>query len=307
VELSVTGWEDINSDSFFVWEINKLDNLPSDIEGEIDFYHPGYERKVGGKPTKGDGKKGEAPDQYDLDDDELSDSDRATMALISDQVSVSFKKPHITNRIPSKTKVVYRLIGDGQKEILNKDTDLSANEKEESGSLQSGAWNNLDDQTDDTHLYIGKFESFFKMVDCLVAKHGFTIVRKESVKLPKVGNGRKHRLLDTQNPRFLAIVELEIKTQFYTLLEVDTSDGAASLSTILLTSSPGWSKVNEKAILHRIMKKRLSWPSDYFREQLGEKTYIGIKHPPSKHAGSLLPEEISPWAQKVANDIKGDA
>jgi hypothetical protein len=170
VELSARGWEDSNSDSFFVWEINKLDNLPSDIEGEIDFYHPGYERKVGGKPTKGDGKKGEAPDQYDLDDDELSDSDRATMALISDQVSVSFKKPHITNRIPSKTKAVYRLIGDGQKEILNKDTDLSANEKEESGSLQSGAWNNLDDQTDDTHLYLGKFQSFLNMVEILVEK-----------------------------------------------------------------------------------------------------------------------------------------
>jgi hypothetical protein len=141
------------------------------------------------------------------------------------------------------------------------------------------------------------------MIDYLIAKHGFTLIRKEFAKLPKLGDGNKHWLIDTQNPRCLAIVELKLSNQFFTLLEVDTSDGAAKLSTMLLTSSSGWVKKNEKMILHRIIKKSLGWPSDYFKEQLGEQMYSGIPHPKSKQSGSLLPEEISPWAQRVANWI----
>ncbi|MEJ6079138.1 Tn7-like element transposition protein TnsE [Vibrio sp. 1-Bac 57] len=305
VELEARGWEDRESNSFFIWEITKLTNLPSELEGEIDFYHPGYERKAGGKPTKGDGKQGEAQDNFELDDDELSDIDKATISLMSEQVVVSFKTPHITNRIANKTKVVNNVIGDGEKEVLN--NDLSPNEKEESGTLPGGAWNNLDDQTDDAHLYIGKFKSFFTMINYLITKHGFTLIRKELAKLPKLGDGNKHWLADTQNPRCLATVELEFNNQFFTLLEVDTSDGAAKLSTMLLTSSSSWVKTNERMILHRIMKKHLGWPSDYFKEQLGEKMYSGIPHPKSKQSGSLPPEEISPWAQRVANWVSRNA
>lgn len=302
VELEASGWEDGSSNTFFVWEVSKLDKLPSDVEGEIDFYHPGYERQVGGKPTKGDGNKGESPEQFDLDDDELSDSDKATIALISDRVAVSFKNPHITNRVPSKTKSVNNIIGDGEKEVL--DNDLSPNEKEESGNLPGGSWNNLDDQSDDAHLYIGKFQSFFKMVDCVVAKHSFKLIRKGVVKLPKLGYGKKHWLSDSQNPRCLAYVELDFSDQFFTLLEIDTSDGAAKLSTMLLKSTSGWVSDNEKKILQHIMKKSLAWPTDFFKEQLGEKTYTGIPHPKSKHPGALPPEVIDPWAKRVVNWIK---
>jgi hypothetical protein len=100
------------------------------------------------------------------------------------------------------------------------------------------------------------------MVDCLVAKHGFKLVRKDLAKLPKFGDGKKHWLVDTQNPRCLANVELEFNNKFYTLLEIDTSDGAAKLSTMLLKSAPGWISKNEKKVLQRIMKKSLGWPTD---------------------------------------------
>lgn len=301
VGLVVSGWEDKKTNSFFVWEVNKLKNLPSDLSGEIDFYHPSYEPKVGGKPVEGSGKQWEAPDQYELDDDELSSVDKATMALLSERVVVTFKTPHITNRIASKTKFVRNYSGDGDHLALSKT--LSPNEKEDTGFLAGGSWNNLDDQTEDAYLYFSKFESFFKMVDSLVAKHGCILVRKDLAKLPKVGDGKKHWLSDTYNPRCLATVELKLGNWFYTLLEVDTSDGAAKLSTILLRSSLGWAKENERAIMHQIMKKSLCWPSDYFKEKLGENTYAGIPHPKSKHSGSLSPEVIEPWAQRIINWI----
>ena len=301
VRLGARGWSDNDTGSFFVWEITRLDYLPSEVEGEIDFYHPGYERKIGGKPTKGDGKQSQAPDEFDLDDDELSDSDKATLALISEQVSVSFRNPHITNRVAQKTKTVNNLIGDGDKEVLDKD--LSPNEKEESGALPGGAWNNLDDQTDDAHLYVGKFKSFFSAIELLTSKHGCRKVSDRLVKLPKVGEGKKHWLNDTQNRRCIAIVELEHGGKAYSILEIDTSDGAAKLSTMLLTSPLGWVLSNEKVTLQRIMKKSLGWPTDYFKDQLGKAAFTGIPHPKSKHSGSLPPESIEPWAQRIANWI----
>jgi len=72
---------------------------------------------------------------------------------------------------------------------------------------------------------------------------------------------------------------------------------------MLLKSAPGWVSENEKKILQRIMKKSLGWPTDYFKDQLGEKAYTGIPHPKSKHPGVLPPEVIDPWAQRISNWI----
>lgn len=302
VELGARGWEDRSSNSFFVWEVIKLKNLPSDIEGEIDFYHPEFKRRVGGKPTKGDGKQGEAPDQFDLDDDEQSDSDKATIDLISQQVVVTFKTPHITNRIPSQSKATNNIIGDTDNIILDKD--LSPNEKEDSGGLTGGAWNNLDDQTDDAHLYSGKFEAFYKMIDSLVKNHECKLNSKGIAKLPQVGEGKKHWLKDTENPRCMVTVELESHGKSFILLEVDTSDGAAKLSTMLIISSQDWVKDNDKLIMRKVMKKSLGWPIDFFEAQLDEGAFTGIPHPKSKHVGALPPEVIDPWAERIANWIE---
>jgi hypothetical protein len=299
-ELSVTGWEDLDSKSFFVWEIGKLGNLPSSVSGEVDFIHRRFERKVGGKPTRGDSTKGEAPEQYELDDDELSDTDKATIQLRSQTVSISFKTPFITNRISGRIRAVNNLVGDCEREVLDKN--LSANEKELTGNLPTGAWNNLDDQTDDEHLYLSKFKSFLMMVDILESAHGCEILSRDTVKLPQLGTGKKHRLGDTENPRCLAIIELIRDHTPLTLLEIDTSDGAVNLSTMMLmVGQTGWVMENIDQIKLGIMKKSLGWPTDFFRQAIAVNSYRGITHPPSKHPGALLPEEIEPWAQRFVN------
>lgn len=178
VELEMTGWDDRDSGTFIVWEIRELNGLPSSIEGEVDFVHPKYERQVGGKPSKGSGSKGESPEQFELDDDELSDTDKATIVLMSDKVKTSFKNPFITNRVTNKTRSVSSTSGEGDNEVLGKD--LSANGKDVTGNLPGGAWNNLDDQTEDAHLYFSKFRSFMDAVNLLETQHKFKIVKTKS-------------------------------------------------------------------------------------------------------------------------------
>ena len=300
VRLGMRGWRDHETETFFVWEIHKVEDLPSNIEGEVSFFHPKYERRVGGKPTKGDGKKGKPPGQYDLGDGESSDTDKGTVPLVSETVKISFRKPFITNRIATKTKPVNSSIGDGAHEVPGKD--LSANEKEEDGDLPGGSWNNLDDQTDDVHLYLSKFQSFLNVVGCLESSHKCTVRKIMIKKLPRLNEGKKHMLAGTKNPRCLVIIELEYGGNGLSLLEIDTSDGVAKLSTMMLkTSIDGWLINNLDRIKTGIMKKSLGWPTDIFKEHLDADQVSGIPHPKSKHSGSLKPEEIGPWAQRLVN------
>ena len=300
VELELSGWQDFETNSFFVWEIQSVKNLPSSVTGVVDIIHPIYERRVGGKPISGNGSSPEAPDEYELDDDELSDIDKVTMSLMSEAVTISFKDPFITNRLGKNMKPVKAVTNDGEKEVLDKE--LSANEQDETGKLAGGAWNNLNDQTEDAQLYLSKFKSFLEMTNLLVSTHGCKLKRQTIEKLPKYGHGKKHWLTDTQNPRHLAIVELTYDDQLITLLEVDTSDGAAKLSTMMLkTDEDGWVINNIDAIKLGIMKKSLGWPTALFKEALTDKGCSGIPHPQSKHVGSLPPEEIAPWAQRFIN------
>lgn len=302
-KLRVKGWHDAESKSFFVWEIIQLNNLPSEISSEVDFVHPDYERKTGGKPTKGDGNKGQAPEQFELDDDKLPGTDKATIDLESERVIVTFKTPFLTNRISRKIKSVYNVIGEGDREVLDKN--LSANEREEAGDVSGAAWNNLDDQTDDAHLYLSKFTSFLDMVALLESEHSCKIISKTTVKLPKIGRSKKHWLIDSCNPRCLAIVEIIYGNQAITILEVDTSDGAVKLSTMMLKIEIyGWAAQNLDSIMKGIIKNSLGWPTALFKESVTKNGYSGIPHPKSKHAGLLDKNEIAPWAQRFVNWIK---
>ncbi len=303
VRITVSGWHHLASKSFFVWEIKELNGLPSSVSGEVDFENPKYERTVGGKSTHGDNSIGKAPEQFDLHDDELSDTDKATLLLQSDAVTISFRNAFITNRVSSKIRTVNRVHGEVEKEAGNKN--LSADEKEVTGTLPNGGWNNLNDQTDDAHLFLDKFKTFLDMVNILESSHGCNIIKKQTVKLPKIGVSKKHWLADSQNPRCLAIVELIYDNKSITLLEIDTSDGVDNLSTMMIkTGNSGWVAENLETIKVRIIQKSLSWPSDFFKQKLTESGFSGIPHPKSKHSGKLKSDEIGAWAQRFANWMK---
>lgn len=300
-EISVSGWHDFETKSFFVWEIWAVNNLPSSVPSEVDFINQKYERSVGGgKPVSGDGSGGEAPEQYELDDDELSDLDKATMHLNSECVTVSFANAFITNRLSSKNRSVSSITGDGEKELCDKN--LSSNEKDEAGTLPGGSWNNLNDETDDAHLYLNKFKIFLEMVGALEVTYGCKVVNKQTVKLSKVGGSKKHLLADSSNPRCMVIIELLYETKPFTLLEIDTSDGVAKLSTMMFkTSASGWVNSNLSQIKVGIIKRSLGWPTEIFDQGFVEDDYLGIPHPKSKHAGKLESNETDSWAQRFVN------
>jgi hypothetical protein len=304
VKISVSGWHDFSRNSFFVWEIWELKNIPSSVSEEIDFIHPNYEQAIGGRATRRINHPSEPPQQYELNDDELSDIDRAPIELQSDNVTVSFADAFLTHRVSSKTRTLgHNIKGDEEnikKEIW--DNKLSVNEKENTGSLPGGSWNSLNDQTDDAHLYLKKFDTFLKMIDVLEEKHSCKVISKKTMKLPKVNGSKKHWLANSQNPRCLAIIELEYKAKRITLLEIDTSDGKAKLSTIMIKNSDyDWISKNLENITKGIIKKSLNWPMDIFKNGLDQDDFSAIPHPRSTNNGKLNSKHIAPWAKRFVN------
>lgn len=172
------------------------------------------------------------------------------------------------------------------------------------GTLPGGSWNNINDQTDDAHLYLNKFKIFLEMVGVLESVHECEIVNKQTVKLPQAGESKRHWLADTQNPRCMVIVELIYDSQLITLLEIDTSDGAAKLSTMMLKTGNGWVGENLEEISGGVVKKSLGWPLDFFKEKLTESGFSGIPHPKSEHSGKLDSKKVEPWAQRFVNWMK---
>ena len=141
------------------------------------------------------------------------------------------------------------------------------------------------------------------MVDVLELVHGYEILSREIIKLPRVGEGKKHWLSDTQNPRCMAVVNLRHTNQNITLFEIDTSDNAAKLSTMMIkgANKDAWISQNLNQVMVEIMKKSLGWPTALFKTAFTKDGFAGIPHPKSKNPGSLPPEEIGPWAQRFAN------
>lgn len=300
VRMTVRGWHDFKSRTFFVWEITALEGLPSSVSGEVHMTHPKFVQSIGGnRPVLSDGGSA-LPEELEIDDEEMSDADKQIIELDSMKTSITYAKPFSVKRIATNERHSVAVIGKGEHEYASKD--ISVNGKDVSASLPGGAWNNLNDETDDAHLYIGKFKSFDSMLELLANQHGCQIVQKRIRKLPQHGNGKKHLLTDTYNARCIAVVELYLNNNHLTLLEIDTSDGAASLSTMLLkTSSPGWIFDYIEEIERRVMKKSLSWPTNYFKRQLGQDSYHAVPHPRSDNPGQLSSEEIAPWAKRFVN------
>lgn len=112
-------------------------------------------------------------------------------------------------------------------------------------------------------------------------------------------------MLNTQNPRRLAIVELIYNKRSITLLEIDTSDGAAKLSTLLIkTEKEMWVEKKIDGIKSGVMKKSLGWPIALIKKSLTKEEYSLIRHPTSKHPGLIHPDEIAHWAQRFVKSMQ---
>ena len=170
VKISLRGQYLPESEVMFVYEIDSVKNLNTQSSKQIEFFDPKLAEQSAGNATRRP-DSGVPTEAFQINDDELASSDTGEYQLQVPPVILSFSEPAYTTRKPYDGRRRTRA-GKGTEEInLTGDahTEVSTDEPTIRGEIPSGVFDGVDDQSDDAHLYLHRFEAFVLMVDHLEA------------------------------------------------------------------------------------------------------------------------------------------
>lgn len=301
VKISLRGQYLPESEVMFVYEIDSIKNLSTHSSKQVEFFDPKLGEKQTGNAMNLQ-ESGLPTEELQINDDELASSDTGEYQLQVPPVILSFSEPAYTTRKPYDGR---RRTGGrkGTKEIHvagDAHIEVSTDEPTTRGEIPAGVFDGIDDQSDDSHLYLHRFKAFVSMVDHLEAK-GCEVLSGEIRKLPVLQGHSKYRLPDG-NPRCVVYRVLKYEHQIYALVEVDTTDKEKRLSTLLIRQPNDvydWSsKVEELCQL--LVKKSLCWPTKKLDREFSE-GYKRIPHQRVSDHNKLILDSASveQWAKRV--------
>lgn len=306
VKVAARGWKSRDESTWFINRIELLDGLFFPDISDIGYSHPNSTEI---KPSSGKGKGGtypQLPSQREIDEESDGSEDNESALIFCDVTQ------RIYNRVPRTRKVYAKARSSlGGKEDEDKPSNLppevSTDDSNSRGDTPRAVVDGLDDQTDNAHLYLNKFDSFFKMLEILEKEHaikqGKAIIRK----LSAIGRSKSHLMTDW-SPRCMAIVRIEHQNDGYYLLEVDTSDGRASIATKVISARALAPKGKLRDFIpeieRRLLSNQFSWPKKYFDALVGEGNHKSVSHQPSKNTGKLTEEKIERWAERMLIMLK---
>lgn len=301
VELTMRGQFQKESRTFFVYEIDSVENLTVQSSTTVEFFDPRFAEQ---QASKGAGAQdASAPvNQPLIDDEELPSLDSEEYILDVPSVKLSFSQPVMTTRkaCNGRRRSGAEKSEETESETGDDQTDVSTDEPTIRGQLPAAGFDAIDDQSDDLHLYARKFEAFSAMVELLRTK-GCREVCGGIRKLPVIAGYSKH-LLEDGNPRCISFHLLAKRGKSYVLLEVDTSDNKNRLSTLLLKQpSPHFDWQAEIATLEQyLLRKSLNWPTSHLK-LLFPDHHKRISHPrtPLGNNGLLESSSLQHWADRV--------
>ncbi len=296
--FSVKGWFNPDLNSMFVHEIEGLVGIPIDLPEKVLFSHPNFTKDVSGKGNGGYVAGAERPAEHNIDDEASASVDNKTVIIKPPSVAMSFDKAIETIKVVQKSRISSN--GKQDDDVPEKASkDISTDETTTIGELPNADWDNIDDQTDDSHLYINKFESYFKMLDLLKDNYGCKLAVYSLRKLPKIARCTKHLLATDGNPRCLSVSYIEIDNAAYYLLEVDTSDTNKPLSTKAILASV-IENIDDfiENVEKKLLRGSISWPKEYFDNFVGKSNHFGISHQQSGNNGSLTQDDINNWSKR---------
>src|SRR5690554_60347 len=301
VELTMRGQFQKESRTFFVYEIDSVENLTVQSSTTVEFFDPRFAEQQASKGAAAQGASAPVTEPL-IDDDELPSLDSEEYILDVPPVKLSFSQPVMTTRkaYNGRRRSGAEKSEETESEIGDDQTDVSTDEPTIQGQLPAAGFDAINDQSDDVHLYARKFEAFSAMVELLKTKecrHEFGGIRK----LPAIAGYSKH-LLEDGNPRCIALHLLTKRGHNYALLEVDTSDNKNRLSTLLLKQpSPRFDWPAEIATIEqRLLEKSLNWPSPHLNLVFsGHHERISHPRTPSGNKGRLETGSLQRWADRV--------
>lgn len=300
-KLSVRGKFDPKTNCLFVFEVYAIHNLRADIPEVVEIYHPDFTESVHGTGTGACATIEQGSEDYVVHDDADANMNNQSTIIHLSSLEIEFDKPFKTSKVAAKQK--RNSAGKLDEELSDGAlTDVSTEESSAGQGLPSADWDNVNDITDDAHLYEDKFTCFRKMIDLVEAKDGCTIKSEQIRKLPKLRGYSKYLLSTDANPRCLAVIEMRVQNKTIYILEVDTSDADKSLSTqVIKAKNPDNWDNDLKELEVQLIKSSLCWPTKTLTWLFGKGQFKGTPHPKtdSKNKGVLSPDSMAKWADRL--------
>lgn len=289
------------SNELNIYEITAIHDLTTDLPKTVHFYHNKFRKKEDG------GKGSDYSDQPPPSPPEINDEEDGGLEkpIIIDipKVSLSFKLAIETRKVALKSsKGSSRGNSEEPSEYeYIEETGVSTGESSLAGTIPSGEFEGIQDESDDLELYLSRFSAFSEMIDQFFDKN--KIAGSFNIhKLPYIERCSKHLTADG-NARHIAEVCFEYAGQSFVVLEVDTSDNLKPLSTKVfrLKSRVDWAK-RLNAIRFLVVKKSLRWPVTKCDDLILETWQIN--HPRSdSETQHMSSEEINRWADRLGSTI----
>lgn len=302
VMLKVRGRFEPNSRSLLVYEVVSVRKITSNIPKVVEFTSARFKTSVTGKGREA-GENPRRPDEHSVDDETEGSRENKPVMLKANQVAFEYEQAFETRKVSKKTRPTGGR-KDEDAEPSEAASDVSSEEQGPFGDLPSAEWNALDEQTDDVHLYLSKFDSYFEMLRLLEEQHGCKVRKYPLRKLPAIGKCKMHILKTDGNPRCMAVAHVTAGSTGYYLLEVDTSDASKALSTkVIFASAIGSIDPHLFEIEKQLLKASLSWPIEHFDKFVGGNNHTWVPHQKSGKAGALISDEIVKWAFRVRKQL----
>ncbi|MDV2963864.1 Tn7-like element transposition protein TnsE [Shewanella algae] len=303
VWMKVKGNFDAESRTMLVHEIMSIKHVPANIPESVEFFNPKFYTQINGN---GQGKdvSADRPPGHKVDDTSEGSRENKPVVLAGYGTEFEFDRAIETSKISERKKPTGRARKDDD-EPGEASREVSTEEQGPEGVLPSADWDGVNDQTDDVHLYLNKFDSYFKMLDLLKEKHDCRVVKFPLRKLPAIGKCKRHILVTDGNPRCLSVAHVTAGAACYYLLEVDTSDASKALSTKVIHASviddiePHLYEIEKQ-----LLKASLSWPKAHLDKLVGADNHSWVPHQKSGKSGPLTAEEIVKWTERMYTWLK---
>lgn len=303
VEAMFRGIYNHEEKEMLVWEIASLSGLPYNTLRTVIFNHPQLKQPVKNGDAVGGGAGGDSPGAIEIDteDEPSGDNERVRIELPSE--SLSFDR-EIKTKVNYKGQKGYPGGKGGGDSLSDAGTVQVVSTKDDviDGCGRAGDFDLL---SGDYDKYKDRFITLVEVINELSSRYDLKLRKLNIQPLPIVKRCSYHLMRDGR-PRCYLIAKFQVSGgSEVCLLEIDTSDGAALLSTLIIKIHSD--EVNlVSQIIQKTLKKSLRW-SGFKNVQ-----YTTVMHPKSSfpfdkkqkiYWSSRLNEKIKRLAIELHRDV----
>lgn len=298
VEAMFRGIYNHEEKEMLVWEIASLSGLPHNSLRTVIFSHPQLKQPVKNGDADGGGAGGGSPTAIEIDTENEPSEDNERVRIELPSESLSFDRE-------IKTKVNYKGQkgypgGKGVGESLSNDGAVQAVSTKDDVIDGCGRASDFDQlglgQEGDTNRYAERFTALIDVIQQLSKDQRLEYLGTKIEPLPLVKRCSYHKMNDEQPRCYLLAKFKRADGELRYILDIDTSDGARAISTLILHSCPDFNELLEKTLV-LTLRKSLRW---HVAKPL---TFIAVKHPEFKMQDALNTKRIESWVVRLMSSL----